>query len=211
MDVFKRLGEAVIEGKIDEIEQLTREAIEAKCAPLEIIDQGLLPGMNHVGKLFKAQEMYIPEVLLSAETMKTSVNLLKPLLVNQTFNKAGKVVVGTVKGDLHDVGKNIVIMLMEAAGYEVIDLGIDVPAQTFSDTIRKEKPHVLGMSAMLTTTMMEMKNVIAMLANQELRDRVKVIIGGAPLNESFSVQIGADGYAADAVAGVDLLKKLIKN
>lgn len=211
MDVLKRLGEAVIEGKIGEIEQLTREAIDAKQTPIEIINQGLLPGMNYVGKRFKAQEMYIPEVLLSAETMKASVNLLKPLLVNQTFAKAGKVVVGTVKGDLHDVGKNIVIMLMEAAGYDVTDLGIDVPAQTFADTVKQAKPDVLGMSAMLTTTMMEMQNVINVLGNQDLRKQVKVIIGGAPLNESFSSQIGADGYAPDAVAGVELLNKMMQN
>jgi 5-methyltetrahydrofolate--homocysteine methyltransferase len=210
MDILKRLSEAVIEGKLAEIEQLTREAIEGKYEPLQIINQGLLPGMEVVGKRFKAEEMWIPEVLLSAKTMKTSVELLKPMLIGErTIGEAGRVVIGTVKGDLHDVGKNIVILLMEAAGFEVIDLGINVSKETFIETVKQKKPHVLGLSAMLSTTMMEMKVVIDFLKEQNLRGKVKVIVGGAPLNESFSNQIGADGYAEDAVAGVDLLKKLV--
>ncbi len=181
MDILKRLGEAVIEGKIGEIERLTREAIDNNYEPLQIINQGLLSGMEIVGQRFKAEEMYIPEVLLSAETMKKAVNLLKPMLVSETFGKAGRVAIGTVKGDLHDVGKNIVIMLMEAAGFEVIDLGINISGNVFAETVREKKPQVLGMSAMLTTTMMEMKNVIDLLKEENLRDQVKVIIGGAPL------------------------------
>ncbi len=167
--------------------------------------------MEIVGQRFKAEEMYIPEVLLSAETMKQAVNLLKPMLVSGTFGKAGRIVIGTVKGDLHDVGKNIVIMLIEAAGFEVVDLGIDVSGKVFAETVIEKKPQILGMSAMLTTTMMEMKNVIDLLQEQNLRDQVKVIIGGAPLNKAFADRIGADAYAEDAVAAVDLLKEFGKN
>lgn len=211
MDILKRLGEAVIEGKLGEIEQLTREAIDEKLEPLQIINQGLLQGMEVVGQRFKVQDMYIPEVLLSAETMKASVNLLKPLLTGGAFGDAGTVVIGTVKGDLHDVGKNIVIMLIEAAGFQVVDLGIDVKEAVFIEAVREKKPVVLGMSAMLTTTMMEMKKVIDLLKEEGLRDKVKVMVGGAPLSESFAEQIGADAYAQDAVIGVEILKKLAKN
>jgi 5-methyltetrahydrofolate--homocysteine methyltransferase len=209
MEILKRLGDAVIEGKISEIEKLTQEAIDNKHEPLQIINQGLLPGMNVVGKKFKAQELYIPEVLLSAETMKKSVNMLKPMLVGGELGKEGLVLIGTVKGDLHDVGKNIVIMLIEAAGFQVIDLGFDVSDKVFIDTVREKRPQVLGMSAMLTTTMMEMKKVIDLLKENNLRDKIKVVIGGAPLNQAFAAQIGADGYAGDAVAGVELVRKLI--
>jgi 5-methyltetrahydrofolate--homocysteine methyltransferase len=211
MDILKRLGEAVIEGKIDEIEHLTREALDNNYEPLQIINQGLLSGMEIVGQRFKVEEMYIPEVLLSAETMKKAVNLLKPMLVSGTFGKAGRVVIGTVKGDYHDVGKNIVIMLMEAAGYEIIDLGMDVSERSFLDTMKEEEPDVMGMSAMLTTTMMEMKKVIDLLKERNLRDKVKVIVGGAPINQLFADQIGADGYGENAAAAVDLLKKLIRH
>ena len=144
MDILKRLGEAVIAGKIGEIERLTGEAIANNYEPLQIINQGLLSGMEVVGRRFKAEEMYIPEVLLSAETMKKAVNLLKPMLVSGTFGKAGRVVIGTVKGDLHDVGKNIVIMLMEAAGFEVVDLGIDISGKMFAETVREKSPRYWG-------------------------------------------------------------------
>jgi 5-methyltetrahydrofolate--homocysteine methyltransferase len=207
--MLSRFSEAVIEGKLDDIEQLTREAIDAKYEPLRIINEGLLPGMEEVGKRFKVQEMWIPEVLLSAETMKASVNILKPMLVGQMSSKAGVFVIGTVKGDLHDVGKNIVIILMEGAGFEVIDLGMDVSEKTFIETVREKKPNALGMSAMLTTTMMEMKKVIDLLKQEGLRDKVKVVVGGAPLNQQFSKEIGADAYADNAVTGVDFIKQLV--
>jgi 5-methyltetrahydrofolate--homocysteine methyltransferase len=210
MDLLKQLGDAVIEGNIQGIEALTQEAIDQKLTPLQIINDGLLQGMNVVGQRFKAQEMYIPEVLLSAETMKKSVTMLKPMLVAGELGKSGLVVIGTVKGDLHDVGKNILIMLIEAAGFEVIDLGIDVADTVFTDIVKNKHPHVIGMSAMLTTTMMEMKKVIDQLKSLSLRDQVKVIVGGAPLNQEFADRIGADAYAPDAVAGVDLIKALVK-
>jgi 5-methyltetrahydrofolate--homocysteine methyltransferase len=210
MDLLKQLGDAVIEGNIQGIESLTQKAIDQKLTPLQIINDGLLQGMNVVGQRFKCQDMYIPEVLLSAETMKKSVTMLKPMLVAGELGKSGLVVIGTVKGDLHDVGKNILIMLIEAAGFEVIDLGIDVADTVFTDIVKNKHPHVIGMSAMLTTTMMEMKKVIDQLKSLSLRDQVKVIVGGAPLNQEFADRIGADGYAADAVAGVDLIKALVK-
>ncbi|MEN6437061.1 MAG: corrinoid protein [Syntrophobacter sp.] len=208
MDLLKNFSEAVIEGKLDDIEQLTRDAIEQKYEPLRIINEGLLAGMNVVGQRFKAQEMWIPEVLLAAETMKASVNILKPLLVGNASGKAGLFVIGTVKGDLHDVGKNIVIILMEGAGFDVIDLGMDVSEKTFIETVKEKKPQALGMSAMLTTTMQEMKKVIDLLKEEGLRDKVKVLVGGAPLNQMFSDQIGADCYAENAVVGVDYIKKM---
>jgi 5-methyltetrahydrofolate--homocysteine methyltransferase len=210
MDLLKRLGDAVIDGNFQGIESLTQEAIDQKIDPLQIINEGLLQGMNVVGKRFKAQEMYIPEVLLSAETMKKSVNMLKPMLAGGGLGKKGLIVIGTVKGDLHDVGKNILIMLIEAAGFEVIDLGIDVADTVFTNIAKDKQPQVIGMSAMLTTTMMEMKKVIDQLKAQSLRDKVKVIVGGAPINQEFANQIGADGYAPDAVSGVDLIKALLK-
>jgi 5-methyltetrahydrofolate--homocysteine methyltransferase len=210
MSILQQLSNAVIEGQIDDIEEMTRKAIFENYAPLQIINEGLLPGMEVVGKKFKMQEMWIPEVLLTAETMKAAVNVLKPLLLGEKVSKAGKFVIGTVKGDLHDVGKNIVIILMEAAGYEVIDLGMDVSAKTFIETVKDQQPQVLGMSAMLTTTMMEMKNVIESLKAENLRDKVKIVVGGAPLNESFATQIGADAYAPDAVSGVELVNGLVK-
>lgn len=209
MDLLKSFSDAVIEGKLDDIEQLTRDAIEQKYEPLRIINEGLLAGMSVVGQRFKAQEMWIPEVLLAAETMKASVNILKPLLVGNASGKAGQFVIGTVKGDLHDVGKNIVIILMEGAGFDVIDLGMDVSEKTFIDTVKEKKPLAVGMSAMLTTTMQEMKKVIDLLKEEGLRDRVKVLVGGAPLNQMFSDQIGADCYAENAVIGVDYVKKLV--
>lgn len=209
MDILKRLGDAVLQGDIANIEDLTREAIDQDVAPLDIINKGLLVGMTEVGKRFGRSEMYIPEVLLSAKIMNTSVEMIKPLLMAGDLSKAGTVVIGTVKGDLHDVGKNIVIMLLETAGFEVLDLGIDIPGDKFVEAVRQKKPDVLGMSAMLTTTMMECKKVIKLLADENLRDGVKVMVGGAPLNQKFAAECGADGYAEDAVDAVDLVKRLV--
>ncbi len=209
MEILDQLADAVIEGKITEIEALTQEAIGRGIAPMDIINLGLLKGMTVVGKRFGASEMFIPEVLLSAKTMNTSVEMIKPLLLGDDLGKAGTVVIGTVKGDLHDVGKNIVIMLLETAGFEVIDLGIDIPQEEFAQAVREKKPDVLGMSAMLTTTMMECKKVIEFLEKENLRGNVKVMVGGAPLNQSFATQCGADGYAEDAVEAVELVKKLV--
>lgn len=209
MDILKQLSDAVLEGNIANIENLTREAIDQKISPMDIINQGLLVGMTEVGKRFGKAEMYIPEVLLSAKTMNTSVQLVKPLLVMGDMAKAGTVIIGTVKGDLHDVGKNIVIMLLETAGFEVIDLGIDISDEKFAQAVREKKPDVLGMSAMLTTTMMECKKVINLLERENLRQGVKVMVGGAPLNQKFATECGADGYAEDAVEAVDLVKRLV--
>ncbi len=209
MDILKQLGDAVLEGNIANIENLTREAIDQKIPPLDIINKGLLVGMTEVGKRFGRSEMYIPEVLLSAKTMNTSVQMVKPLLMTGDMSKAGTVIIGTVKGDLHDVGKNIVIMLLETAGFEVIDLGIDISGEKFAQAVREKKPDVLGMSAMLTTTMMECKKVINLLEQENLRQGVKVMVGGAPLNQKFATECGADGYADDAVEAVDLVKRLV--
>lgn len=211
MEKLGAISEAVITGKLKEIREIIKDALAEKLKPLEILNEGLLPGMDEVGRRFKAQEYYIPEVLLSAAVMKAAMEVMKPLMVSGEAGAAGKVVIGTVKGDLHDIGKNIVITLLEGAGYKVIDLGIDVPRETFLRAVKEEKPLVLGMSAMLTTTMMEMKKVIDFLSEQGIRKDVKVIVGGAPLTPAFVQQIGADGYGEDAVAGVELVKKLFIN
>lgn len=209
MDILERLGNAVLEGDIANIEGLTQEAIDDNIPPMDIINKGLLSGMTEVGKRFGRSEMYIPEVLLSAKIMNTSVEMIKPLLMGGDLGKAGKVIIGTVKGDLHDVGKNIVIMLLETAGFEVLDLGIDISEDKFVEAVKEKKPDVLGMSAMLTTTMMECKKVISALVQENLRDSVKVMVGGAPLNQRFANECGADGYAEDAVDAVDLVKRLV--
>jgi 5-methyltetrahydrofolate--homocysteine methyltransferase len=210
MSKLESIKDSVITGKLKEIKGLIQEALAQNLKPMEIINQGLLPGMDEVGKRFKAQEYYIPEVLLSAEVMKSAMSVLKPLMVSGEVSSTGEVAIGTVKGDLHDIGKNLVITLLEGAGYRVIDLGIDVPKEKFLQVVQEAKPSVLGMSAMLTTTMMAMKDVVDLLRERGMRQNIKVIVGGAPLSSSFARQIGADGYAEDAVVGVELVKSLTR-
>jgi 5-methyltetrahydrofolate--homocysteine methyltransferase len=210
MSKLESIKDSVITGKLKEIKGLIQEALAQNLKPMEIINQGLLPGMDEVGRRFKAQECYIPEVLLSAEVMKSAMSVLKPLMVSGEVSGTGEVAIGTVKGDLHDIGKNLVITLLEGAGYRVIDLGIDVPKEKFLQVVQEAKPSILGMSAMLTTTMMAMKDVVDLLRERGMRQNIKVIVGGAPLNSSFARQIGADGYAEDAVVGVELVKSFTR-
>jgi len=164
-----------------------------------------------VSEKFKNNEIFIPEVLISARAMNAGLDILKPLLMESNVQPKGKVVIGTVKGDLHDIGKNIVAMLLQGAGFDVIDLGADVPKEKFLEFVKKEKADILGMSALLTTTMLYMKEMIKALKKEGIRQDVKVIIGGAPVTESYAAQIEADGYAPDAASAVDLSKRLLKD
>jgi 5-methyltetrahydrofolate--homocysteine methyltransferase len=197
------------QGKMDEVKKLTQEAIDGGESPEAILKQGLIQAMEQIGIRFKNGDIYIPEVLIAARAMHAGMDVLRPILSKSNSPMAGKIVVGTVKGDLHDIGKNLVIMMLEGGGFEVVDLGIDVSAQKFIEAIRDHHPQVVGMSALLTTTMTEMKNTIQAIELAGLRNQVKTIVGGAPLTEKFAKEIGADGYAPDAASAVDAVKSLL--
>jgi 5-methyltetrahydrofolate--homocysteine methyltransferase len=197
------------QGKMEEVKKLTQEALDNGELAEIILKNGLIQAMDQIGVKFKNGEIYIPEVLIAARAMHAGMDVLKPILSKSNTSMMGKVVIGTVKGDLHDIGKNLVIMMLEGGGFEVVDLGIDVSAQKFIEAIRDHHPHVVGMSALLTTTMTEMKNIIQAIEWAGLRNQVKAIVGGAPLTEKFAKEIGADGYAPDAASAVDVVKSLL--
>lgn len=201
--------EALSQGKMEEAKRLTQEALDAGEPPERVLKDGLIAAMDRIGVKFKNGEIYIPEVLIAARAMHAGMAVLKPVLSKSTGTMAGKVIIGTVKGDLHDIGKNLVVMMLEGGGFEVVDLGIDVPPEKFIEAIKQHQPQVVGMSALLTTTMKEMKNTIQALEWAGLRDQVKTIVGGAPVTEKFAKEIGADGYAPDAASAVDTVKSLI--
>jgi 5-methyltetrahydrofolate--homocysteine methyltransferase len=197
------------QGKMDEMKKLTRESLDADEPAETILKEGLIPAMDRVGVKFKNCEIFIPEVLIAARAMHAAMAILKPILSKSTSALAAKIIIGTVKGDLHDIGKNLVIMMLEGGGFEVVDLGVDIPVVKFIEAIRQHRPQVVGMSALLTTTMREMKNTIQAIEGAGLRRQVKAIIGGAPVTERFAKEIGADGYAPDAASAVDLVKSLL--
>ena len=199
----------ISQGKMDEVKKLTLEGLDAGEKAETILKEGLLPAMERVGIQFKNNEIYIPEVLIAARAMHAGMGILKPILSKSASSQSAKIIVGTVKGDLHDIGKNLVVMMLEGGGFDVIDLGIDVAPEKFSEAIRKHQPQVVGMSALLTTTMREMKGTIETLQEAGLRSRVKVMIGGAPVTERFAKEVGADGYAPDAASAVDCVKGLL--
>lgn len=206
---YTELSNAVIEGDRDEVQVLTNKAIEAKVDPLEIINEGLIGGMNVVGQRFKVNDMFVPEVLMSARAMNAGVDLIKPLLAGGEMTNRGTVVIGTVKGDLHDIGKSLVGMMLECSGYKVVDLGVDISPEEYMTAIKENDGKVLALSALLTTTMLAMKTTIDALIEEGMRKDVKVMIGGAPISQEFADQIGADGYAGDAAAAVDLVGRLL--
>ena len=201
---FERISNGVIAGDDAEVAELTRKAIDGGVKPSEIINNGLIKGMNVVGQRFKAGEMYVPEVMIAARAMKAGMELVRPLIVEGDIPSAGKVVLGTVAGDLHDIGKNLVGMMMESGGMTVVNMGVDISAEQFAQAVREQKPAVLAMSALLTTTMLAMKDTIELLKEEGLRDSVKVIVGGAPVTADFANEIGADGWAPDAASAKDL-------
>lgn len=209
MKIFEELADEVQKGNSESVEELTKRALSQDISAEDILNNGLVAGMNIVSKKFKNNEIFIPEVLISAKSMYSGLGIIKPLLSELNVKSKGKVVIGTVKGDLHDIGKNIVAMLLQGAGFDVVDLGADVPKEKFLEFVKNERVDILGMSALLTTTMIYMKETIEALKNAGLRENVKVIIGGAPVTESYAAQIDADGYAPDAASAVDLTKRLL--
>jgi 5-methyltetrahydrofolate--homocysteine methyltransferase len=208
-EILEQISTAVIEGEVGEIEDLTDDALDEGLSAEEILNKGLMPGMDYVGVEFKAGNMFVPEVLRSAKTMQTSMEMLRPMLIESGVKMIGKVLLGTVKGDLHDIGKNLVGMMCEGAGFEVKDIGKDIAPEQFVDAVKEFEPDILGMSALLTTTMRSMESTIKVLEEAGLRDKVKIMIGGAPVTQAFADQIGADGYASNAAGAADLAKKFV--
>lgn len=201
--------EALVEGNQDKLIETVQKAIDGGGSASVILNEGLITGMDIVGAKMETGEMFIPEVLMSAKAMAAAVEILKPLLGDEPLNVSGKVVFGTVKGDLHDIGKNLVKMMLESSGFDVIDAGVDVDPEKFVALIKEHKPNLVGLSALLTTTMGKMKNTIDAIEEAGLRDSVKIIIGGAPVNQEFADEIGADGYAPDAGSASRLAKAML--
>ena len=208
-DILETIKEMVVGGKFKNIEEQVQLAVDSGTDLNRLINEALISAMDIVGKQFSEGDIYVPEMLVSARTMKLGLNIIKPLLQSGEAEHRGTVAMGTVKGDLHDIGKNLVTMMMEGAGFKIIDLGVDVKIEDLIDTVKKEEVDVLGLSALLTTTMPEMQNVIEALEEAGLRNQVKVIVGGAPIDQGFADKIGADGFGADAVDAVQLARELI--
>ncbi len=201
--------QAVLDGDAKGAEAAVKAALAANVPAEDILKKACIPAMGEVGRQFEEGEKFVPEMLISARAMQTAVKLLKPLLVQANVQSAGKIVMGTVQGDLHDIGKNLVGMMMEGSGFELIDLGTDVTPAKFVDAVRQHKPQVMGMSALLTTTMPSMKKCIEAIKEAGLRDQVKILIGGAPVTQAYADQIGADGYAPDASSAARAAKALL--
>ncbi len=210
MTAYEELQELIITGQTEKVAATIKTLLGSGKAPMDIITNGLTAGMNVVGAKFKSGDMFIPEVMVSANAMKEGMDILKPLVVSESLSfSTGKVVIGTVEGDIHTIGKSIVSMLLGSSGFEIIDLGVNVPAKKFVEAVKKEQPIILCMSAMLTTTMPKMKDVIDSLKEAGLRDKIRVLVGGAPITQQFADSIAADGYAPDAGSAVEKAKSLI--
>jgi 5-methyltetrahydrofolate--homocysteine methyltransferase len=210
-EVLKNLFDAVLEGDFEGVKTQVQASLDAKLDPALILNEGMIAAMREVGCRFEAGEYYVPEMLIAARAMQTGMALLKPHLQQADQKSSGRVVIGTVKGDLHDIGKNLVGLMLEGAGYEIIDLGVDVPAEEFVKKVTELKPDIVGMSALLTTTMPSMKTTIDALTAAGLRNHSKVIIGGAPVTETYAQQIEADGFSPDASRAVNLVNGLLNN
>ena len=208
-ELLAQIAQAIVDLQPKKAAQLVQQALDAGVAPREILLTGLAAGMNRVGELFARKEFFVPEVLLASRAMEAGFVLIRPLLKRSDVASKGKVVLGVVQGDIHDIGKNIVKVLLEAAGFELIDLGRDVATQEFVRAVADQKPDVLGLSSLMTTTMPEMENIIRELEQQGLRQNVKVVVGGAPLTSDYARSIGADGYAPDAPSAVREVQRLI--
>lgn len=209
MDILEDIKMSIINMDEGKAKELTQKAISESLAAEKILNEGLISAMDVVGKEFEEGKKFIPEMLLAAETMQGALNLLKPLLVKGEAKKAGKVVIGTVEGDIHEIGKNLVAVMLEGTGFEVYNLGIDVPASDFVEAVKGKNPDIVCMSALLTTTMPHMKDVVNALKESGVRDKVKVMVGGATLNQRFANEYGADGYAPDAASGARLAKEWV--
>lgn len=209
MGFLKDISTHLQEGNGDKVAALTRKAVEEKLPPKKILDEGLISGMNIISEKYKEHEIFLPDVLLAAKAMYVGMDILKPLFIKEGVPAIGRVVLGTVHGDLHDIGKNLVGIMLKGVGFEVIDLGNDVTPERFVEAAQKEDASVIGMSALLTTTMPVMKMVVDRLKEDGLNDRIKTIVGGAPVSDEFAKQIGADAYGYDSTHAVDCVKKLI--
>ncbi len=207
MDILDQISESLKQGDDEKVFALTKQAIENGLYPKDILDNGLITGMNIIGEQFRKREIFLPDVLMSAKAMYAGLDQLKPLLISEGIPTLGKIVIGTVQGDLHDIGKNLVGIMLKGAGFDVIDLGKDVPPEKFIETAKKENAKLVGMSALLTTTMTNMKKVVDLIKNEG--SDIKVIIGGAPVSKEFADEIGADAYAYDAAKAVEMVKELI--
>jgi len=208
---LKELSEALFRGDVSRVKEITQRALQKKVNPKEILEQGLIKGMDIVGVKFKNNDIFLPEVLLASQAMYGGLELLQPKLIKDGVKAVGKVIIGTAKGDLHDIGKNLVAMMLRGGGFEVIDLGIDVSPEKFLKATQEHQPDIVGISALLTTTMISMADIVTALEKAELRDKVKIMIGGAPVTQGFADEIGAEGYAPDAASAVDKTRELMKN
>lgn len=208
-EIYEKLATAILEGDAEKSAKLVNRGIKKGISPKELLDNGLIVGMDEVGVRFKRGDMFVPEVLMSADSMAAGMEILRPLLTESGVELIGKIVMGTVKGDLHDIGKNLVSMMCEGAGFEIINIGFDAEPETFIEAIKKHQPAIVGMSAMLTTTMRAMGHTIKAIEEAGLREQVKVMVGGAPVDQDFANKIGSDGYGSNAPSGADLAKQLV--
>ncbi len=209
MDALTQIQEYVIAGRRKEVAELTQQMIDEGVKPETILYEGLLPGMSVVGDRFENGEYFIPEMLLAARSLNSGLDLLRPLLTDSDVKPTGKVVLGTVAGDIHDIGKNLVAVMMQGAGFEVIDAGVDVPPERFVELIKEHSPDIVGLSALLTTTMPSMEDTVEALKTNNVRDKVKILIGGAPVTQEYANRIGADGFGRNATAAAQVAVKLV--
>lgn len=201
--ILQEISEKLQKGKMKEVAELVKQAVADGIAPLTILNEGLMPGMDIIGERFKKNDIFIPEVLIAARAMAAGTDVLRPLLVGEQMEEKGTVVIGTIKDDLHDIGKNLVRMMMEGKGLKVIDLGVDVPVEKYLDAARENNANIIACSALLTTTMTEMREVVEAVKASELNGKVKIMIGGAPITQAFCDSIGADCYTPDAASAAD--------
>jgi 5-methyltetrahydrofolate--homocysteine methyltransferase len=207
--LYERISTAIMEGDAEKTASLVQRALDQDLAAKDILDNAMVVGMGEVGVRFRAGDMFVPEVLMSADSMQAGLNVLRPHLVASGVKLIGKILMGTVKGDLHDIGKNLVNMMCEGAGFEIVDIGFNADPEKFVEAIKEHQPDVVGMSAMLTTTMRAMAQTIKAIEEAGLRDRVKIMVGGAPVDAAFAERIGADGYGSNAPSATDLAKRLV--
>jgi 5-methyltetrahydrofolate--homocysteine methyltransferase len=208
-DILNEISAKLYQGEEEQVAELVQQALDQGMAPGDVLSGGLIAGMDEVGRDFKAGDLFVPEVLIAARAMHAGMNVLRPLLAETDRTSAGKYLIGTVKGDLHDIGKNLVKMMVEGAGFETVDLGTDVGPEDFVSAVREHQPDLVGMSALLTTTMVNMRATLEALQEAGLRDSVKVMIGGAPVTAAFAQEINADAYAPDAASAVDIARELV--
>jgi len=208
-EVLQQIASKLYDGAASDVASLVQQALDEGIAVDEVLSGGLIVGMDDVGRDFKAGELFVPEVLIAARAMHAGMDIIRPLLAETGAPSAGKMIIGTVKGDLHDIGKNLVKMMVEGAGFDVVDLGTDVSPEAYVDAVREHKPDLVGMSALLTTTMVNMRSVVEALDEAGVRDSIKVIIGGAPVTQAYADEIGVDGYAPDAASAVDMARQMV--